>query len=298
MKPTKALAAVLCAALIFCACGSEIEPPDNVAVSKPVVTDPPPDRAAYPIDVDGISFEISPISVVSLSPSVTEILYELGAGGRLVAISDYCVYPPDVTELPTAGSPASPDFDAISALEPELLIAQSPMAASDLIPLKQEGIAVLELSSPKSYAELCDIYMKLALIFYGSIEYRDTAWDAIEVLDSQMNEAQSLGISKTFVIVEAEAENGLMLSHGGTLCSDMLSVFGTNLWGDSDRFIATESELFELAPEVVFYASGLDESRLKREFPRSLLIEIDLERFERPSARLAELIAECAEKLS
>ena len=292
----KILAAVICAALIFCACGTQIEPPN--IVSGPVVTDPPPEKPAYPISVDNLTFETAPASVVSLSPAITEILFDLGAGERLVAVSDYCDWPSEASGKPKVGSPANPDFDAIAALKPELLIIQSPIASSDSVPLRQEGIQILEISAPKSYAELCDVYIKLAMIFCGAVDYSDTAWNALEVLDSQMSAAQELGISKSFVVVEAGADDGLLLSHGETLCSDMLSVFGNNLWRDSERFTATDDELFVLAPDVVFYADGLNKKDIEKVFPHSQLIKIDLERFERPTARLSQLIAECADSLS
>ena len=295
MRSARLFAVIICAALIFCACGTRIEPPN--IVSGPVVTDAPPVKPAYPISFDNENFESAPASVASLSPAITEILYDIGAADKLVAISDYCDYPMGVAGTPVIGSPARPDIDAIIALKPELLITQSPMASRDVLTLKQEGIRVLEMAAPSSYAELCDAYIKLAMIFYGAVDFTDIAYPVLERLDSQMSAAQELGVSKSFVVVEAESPDGLMLSHGDTLCSEMLSVFGGNLWEDSERYTATDDELFILAPEVVFYARGLDRDDIEEVFPYSQLIEIDLERFERPTVRLSQVISECADKL-
>lgn len=61
--------------------------------------------------------------VVSLVPSVTEIVFALGRGDRLVGISTFCDYPPDeVRGIPRAGSYLTPNVETIVALEPDVVI--------------------------------------------------------------------------------------------------------------------------------------------------------------------------------
>ena len=45
-----------------------------------------------------------PERIISLTPSTTEILYGVGAFGRVVAVSDYCTYPPDVANSVTTSA--------------------------------------------------------------------------------------------------------------------------------------------------------------------------------------------------
>jgi iron complex transport system substrate-binding protein len=63
-----------------------------------------------------------PKRIVSLSPNVTEMLYGIGAFGQLVAISDYCTYPPEVAKLPSIGGWRNPDLEKVAALRPDLVI--------------------------------------------------------------------------------------------------------------------------------------------------------------------------------
>jgi ABC-type enterochelin transport system substrate-binding protein len=66
----------------------------------------------------------APRRVVSLVPSVTGSLFDLGLGQVLVAVTDYCVYPPrGVATLPKMGGTKNPDRDRIVALAPDLVIA-------------------------------------------------------------------------------------------------------------------------------------------------------------------------------
>ena len=63
-----------------------------------------------------------PQRIVSLTPSVTEILFALGAGDEVVGVSQYCDYPPEATHLPKVGSFLTPNLEAIVALRPTLVI--------------------------------------------------------------------------------------------------------------------------------------------------------------------------------
>ena len=48
--------------------------------------------------------ETPPSRIVSTSPSITETLFALGLGSRVVGVSTYCRYPPEVTTLPKVGT--------------------------------------------------------------------------------------------------------------------------------------------------------------------------------------------------
>jgi iron complex transport system substrate-binding protein len=60
--------------------------------------------------------------IVSLAPSITEILFALGAGPEVVGVSNYCDYPAEVRRLPRVGSFVTPNLEAIAALRPTLVI--------------------------------------------------------------------------------------------------------------------------------------------------------------------------------
>lgn len=61
--------------------------------------------------------------VVSVAPSATEMLYALGWGDRVVGVTKYCHYPPEVRQKAQVGSYLRPSLEAIAALKPDLIIA-------------------------------------------------------------------------------------------------------------------------------------------------------------------------------
>jgi ABC-type Fe3+-hydroxamate transport system substrate-binding protein len=74
------------------------------------------------VDVRGRTFDFyqPPRRVVSLVPSLTETLFDLGAGDDVIGITDFCIFPPDL-DRPRLGGTKNPRVDAIRALEPDLV---------------------------------------------------------------------------------------------------------------------------------------------------------------------------------
>ena len=63
-----------------------------------------------------------PQRIVSLAPSVTETLFALGFGNRLVGVTTYCDYPAEAKKLPKIGGFINPSLEAIAAQRPDLVI--------------------------------------------------------------------------------------------------------------------------------------------------------------------------------
>lgn len=63
--------------------------------------------------------------IVSTAPSVTEMLYALGLGGRVVGVTSYCRYPPEAVERPKIGDYLRPNLEAIVALKPDLVVMEA-----------------------------------------------------------------------------------------------------------------------------------------------------------------------------
>lgn len=60
--------------------------------------------------------------IVSLSPSVTEILFDLGLGDKVIGVTDYCKYPPEAAKIEKIGGYLDANYEAIVSLHPDLVI--------------------------------------------------------------------------------------------------------------------------------------------------------------------------------
>lgn len=65
-----------------------------------------------------------PRRIVSTTPSITETLFALGLGERVVGVSSFCRYPPQATALPKVGTFLQPNSEIILSLRPDLVIIQ------------------------------------------------------------------------------------------------------------------------------------------------------------------------------
>src|SRR5262245_10145698 len=66
-----------------------------------------------------------PLRIVSTSPSITETLFALGLGDRVVGVSQHCHYPPEANRRQRVGSYVRPNVEAIVGLRPDLVIVQT-----------------------------------------------------------------------------------------------------------------------------------------------------------------------------
>jgi len=113
-----------------------------------------------------LTFINPPKRVVSLVPSISDSIIELGIGDRLVGITDYCPDPTGESDLTVAvGGPRSPDIEAISALKPELVLAnQEENSLETVEELERLGIPVW-VTFPKNVDDAIQILWAMARIF-------------------------------------------------------------------------------------------------------------------------------------
>ena len=84
-----------------------------------------------------------PRRIVSLVPSVTEILYALNAEHLLVGVTDFCDFPPEAKRQPKVGGMVAPSLEAIIALKPDLVIATTEGTREDTFTqLSRVGVPV------------------------------------------------------------------------------------------------------------------------------------------------------------
>ncbi len=101
-----------------------------------------------------------PARIISLTPSTTEILYGVGAFDRVVAVSDYCTYPPEVAKLPRVGGWNNPNMEQIASLRPDLVIFSD--AQAQFVKDKVEAAGIRTLAVPSQTLE--DAYKSIELV--------------------------------------------------------------------------------------------------------------------------------------
>lgn len=103
--------------------------------------------------------------VIALAPNLSETLFALGLGDRVVGVGDYSTYPPEVKELPKLGGLFNPNLEKIVALKPDLAVlvpSEGDLAQKlkglgvDSITLSNETLGDIETSFHR-LAERCGV---------------------------------------------------------------------------------------------------------------------------------------------
>jgi len=114
-----------------------------------------------------VTLQKVPERIVSLSPGNTEILFALGLDDRIVAVTDYCDYPPEAKQKPTIGGYSTPNIEEIVALSPDLILATSIHEKRVISQLEAKGLTVFAVS-PQTLDEIMD-----TIIITGELTGKD-----------------------------------------------------------------------------------------------------------------------------
>ena len=108
--------------------------------------------------------ESIPRRIVSLAPSITETVFALGFGNRLVGVTSHCDYPAEAKRLPKIGDFMSPSLEVIAAKQPDLVIgvtgATDPAKAREI---ERLGIKIT-LVSVSSVSEILSSFKRIAAL--------------------------------------------------------------------------------------------------------------------------------------
>ena len=117
----------------------------------------------------------SPQRIVSLLPSLTESICELGYCQRLVGVDRYSDFPASLQNLPQLGGGLDPNIEAIVALKPDVVVMAASSRAGER--LRALGVNVVALE-PKTHADVQRVLRKLGQLLEASDV--DKIWRAID----------------------------------------------------------------------------------------------------------------------
>jgi ABC-type Fe3+-hydroxamate transport system substrate-binding protein len=112
-----------------------------------------------------IDIPAPPQRVVSLVPSITETLFALGIGERVVGVTEYCTHPPDeIAKITKIGGTKNPQLEAILALSPDIVIVNDEEnRQEDFTWLAEHGLT-LYVTAPRTVADGISMVEKLGKV--------------------------------------------------------------------------------------------------------------------------------------
>lgn len=237
--------------------------------AEPTATPAPtPEDTSYTVtDSQGntVTFEEAPATVISLAPSITEIVFAIGAEDKLVARTDWCNFPEAVFEIASVGNIDQPDVEAIIALNPELVLLTEMTTKEIALQIKDAGIPILVVDEEDSFdgAYTCiDIVGQAVGASEKASEVVNGMKTQIDAVKAKVSDAEK----KTVYYVMGYGEYGDYTACKGTFISDMIAAAGgINVADDTEGWTYSVEKLVEHNPDLLLLsvwapAEGLKEA--------------------------------------
>lgn len=199
-----------------------------------------------------------PQRIISLSPSNTEIVYALGLEDRLIGVTTYCNYPPEVKDKPQVSQFSNVDIEKVVALEPDLILADSLHEAEVIPALEKLGITVLAINP----ATMEEIFGDIGMIgrAAGQTESAESLLaslqDRTKAVTDRTAGPESGEKYRTFFVTWHDP---IWTAGSGTLINDLITrAGGTNIAADLKGHSQIDLEtVIQRNPQVILILSSM-----------------------------------------
>lgn len=265
---------------------------------------------ATPVDDTGYTInEGNPQRIVSLAPSNTEILFAIGAGDRVVGVTDYCNYPPEVVEkkkkgeLVSIGGYTTINIEKVVSLKPDLVVATYGNGIENIETLRRMGLTVIAFD-PKSVE---DVMKDIILIGVATGEKENATKLVQEMLERIEKVRESVKDKPKVRVAYILWYDPIWVSGKNTFIDEVIRLAGgENVFNfDGWRTVSVE-DLIAANPDVIIVSSGsgmgggkdvvyewvVSDDRLSgiKAVKEGRVYVVDADIINRPSYRLAEAI--------
>ncbi len=199
-----------------------------------------------------VTIAARPERIVSLAPANTEIVAALGALDRLVGVTTYCDYPPDVAEIEKVGDFIGPNLESIAALDPDLVLVTTGIQTEVIGQLEALGAAVVAIDPQTLDALFTSIATVGAAV--GETAEADELVASMQIQIDEISEQVEGGPVTCFLEI---AQDPLFTVGAGTLLNDLVEHAGGENVVTADGYVAYSVEqLVAIDPQVYLATKG------------------------------------------
>ncbi|NLG89351.1 MAG: ABC transporter substrate-binding protein [Clostridiaceae bacterium] len=216
----------------------------------------PAGNSNYPIAVTDskgrtIRLENEPERIISIGPDITEIIFALGKGDKLVGRSAFCDYPPEALEITAVGDFYEWNLEMIVSLEPDLIFVSAMNTEENEKKLMDLGINIIFINKTESFG---GVYETIGLI--GKVLNSETRSE--EIISRMKNDVEKAkkavdGLDRPSVYyVVGFGEYGDYTATGETFIAKMLDMAGgANIAADITGWSYSLEKLMEKDPDII-----------------------------------------------
>lgn len=196
-----------------------------------------------------------PERIVSLSPSITELLFAIGAGNLIVAVSDQSDYPEAALRIPTVGGFTTISIEKVVATNPDLVVATPSNGEEVLSRLRGSGLTVLVID-PETIEEVIEMITLLGTVTGNYRAAEDLNAELIRRVEHVTGQCASSTHAPT--VAHIVWHDPIWVSGSGTFQDEVIRMAGgINVFADMHEWQIVSLEEFVAAnPEYILVSSG------------------------------------------
>jgi iron complex transport system substrate-binding protein len=253
-----------------------------------------------------VTIEKEPQKIISLAPNITELIYALGKGDKLIGRTDYCDYPEEVKNVESIGSLTDPNIEKIVELQPDLVVASTHFKEDVAKKLEDLGIKVVVLYNAENFDGAYDTITTFGQIINAQDKAEELVSGMKEKIENIKEKVKGTVIPKVYYVV-GFGKDGDYTATGETFIAQMIEMAGgENIAKDATGWTYSLEKIIENDPEYIIISKnyGMKEQFIGTEGYKELsavknnkVIEIDNNILDRQGPRLAEGIETLAKIL-
>lgn len=215
-------------------------------------------ESAFPVTISDdagrpVTIEKEPARIVSLAPANTEILFAIGAGDRVVGVTTYDDYPPEVAEIAQVGDFAGPNLEAVAAAEPDLVLATTGVQGDVIAKLEELGATVVAID-PQTLDGLYEAITEVGMAT-GEVEGAEAVVAEMRADVAEIEQAVS-DLEPVAAFIEI-GQNPLFTVGTGTLLDELVIIAGgANVVAEPGYVPYSVEQLVKADPAVYLATKG------------------------------------------
>ena len=225
-----------------------------------------------------------PKTIVSVSPAITSIIFDLGCGDKLIGRTDFCTYPPQVKNIKSIGGINNANLEMIISMQPDLVITSSIFTKKMFETIESSKIPIISFKETNEIEGMYDIIEVLGDILDKKDEADEIISDCKTKLQEIKSKRQKIESKKEFA--ESKKENHNMpkvyyvIGYGqsgdfsagkDTYINQIITLAGgDNIAKNSINWSFSTEELFSQQPDYIFIRTE-DSANFVRTYPYTKL---------------------------
>ncbi|MFC3882255.1 ABC transporter substrate-binding protein [Bacillus songklensis] len=313
LKHGRLLTLLIALMMFLAACGGAAESNTKQSETKQIGEKVVQDFPVTMKDARGkeVTLDSKPKKIVSLIPSNTEILFELGLNKQIIGVSNYDNYPEEALKKEKVGD-TNVNVEKIVSLQPDIVFAHASAMGSSpdaFQQLEDAGVKVFVVKDATSFEQVYNSIITMGTLTGKQTEAEKIVKDMKADVAAIKEKANKIDEKdRKMVWVEVSGEPEIYTTGKGTFMDEMLNIIGAKNAAENEKgwVMMSEEKAVQLNPDVIittygYYDKEAAQKVLKRPAWQNVtavkekkVLDVNSDKVTRPGPRLAEGLQELA----